>query len=597
MSDLLVRLKLDDKKLDGQLKGVSSKFAAAAKGIAAITLPVAAIAGIAKAVDGLASMGEEAINAAGSLNDLSLQLGVSAERLQELRVLSKDAGIEAAELDTAIAFLNKSIGQAALGQGELVKYLKAGGVELVNSQGYVKDAATIWDELTERVRSGAYTQEQATALAAAAFGRSGTKLVAVMKQTEEQQRALIETAREYGAIISNDVARAADEYGTKLDLIKAGTEALDIQNKLILAPLTLKWAELKNEIAGATAELLRAVGLIDDNTTLQMRRMKQIERQMDVLREAASFTGENEATTAQLAVLQKQWDDLAASIEKARQEAEYEKLIATPFIQTRSPGMTPTETDQQRKEREREAKQAADYELGLVTAVFEERERIAQLELDQTAEWATELAAERERVYVLEFEQLQDWNQTLFEERERAGEMELEQYFKKEGLLTKARKEGMEARLAFDQMEAGEKVATTIGALEQITAGVAQHSRKAFNLNKLAAISNAIINTAEGATKALAQGGFAGIAMAAAVIASGTAQIAAIKRTTFQGGGGGTTPSNVGRTTTVNGNPVGGSDRTITVRGINANDVFTGRALVDLLNEATKDGARLVLAH
>jgi hypothetical protein len=58
-----------------------------------------------------------------------------------------------------------------------------------------------------------------------------------------------------------------------------------------------------------------------------------------------------------------------------------------------------------------------------------------------------------------------------------------------------------------------------------------------FELAKKAAIASAIVNTASGATKALQQGGFWGIAMAAAVVASGAAQIARIRATTFDGAG------------------------------------------------------------
>lgn len=53
-----------------------------------------------------------------------------------------------------------------------------------------------------------------------------------------------------------------------------------------------------------------------------------------------------------------------------------------------------------------------------------------------------------------------------------------------------------------------------------------------FNAGKAFAIANAVINTSEGVTKALAQGGFlSGIPMAAAVAAAGAAQIAVIAST------------------------------------------------------------------
>jgi hypothetical protein len=56
-----------------------------------------------------------------------------------------------------------------------------------------------------------------------------------------------------------------------------------------------------------------------------------------------------------------------------------------------------------------------------------------------------------------------------------------------------------------------------------------------FYLEKAAAIANAIINTAQGVTKALAQGGIFGITMAGIITATGAAQIALIMAQTVKG--------------------------------------------------------------
>ena len=70
-------------------------------------------------------------------------------------------------------------------------------------------------------------------------------------------------------------------------------------------------------------------------------------------------------------------------------------------------------------------------------------------------------------------------------------------------------------------------------------AGLAQHNKKAFKLQKHASIATAIINTFTGATKMLGATPFypLNVALAAATIAAGTAQVAAIKAQSFDGGG------------------------------------------------------------
>lgn len=62
-------------------------------------------------------------------------------------------------------------------------------------------------------------------------------------------------------------------------------------------------------------------------------------------------------------------------------------------------------------------------------------------------------------------------------------------------------------------------------------------NKKLAAVGKAASIAQATINTYEGATKALAQGGFFGIAMAAAVIASGLASVAQISGVKLAKGG------------------------------------------------------------
>jgi len=65
---------------------------------------------------------------------------------------------------------------------------------------------------------------------------------------------------------------------------------------------------------------------------------------------------------------------------------------------------------------------------------------------------------------------------------------------------------------------------STLGMVGQLTGAFAG----LFEDNKAFAVANAVINTAEGVTKALAQGGMFGFASAAAVAAAGAAQIATI---------------------------------------------------------------------
>ena len=153
-------------------------------------------------------------------------------------------------------------------------------------------------------------------------------------------------------------------------------------------------------------------------------------------------------------------------------------------------------------------------------------------------------------------------------------------------------------------------------ALEQ----VAQVNKRAFQLNKAVAITEAIINTYQGATKALAQGGIFGPLLAGAIVASGLAQVAIIRNQQYPGREeGGTTMGNSpfvigeggpelfvpGRTGTVVPNDeMGGKGQTVNVNfTINATDtrdfdkLLRSRQglIISVINQALNESGRRAL--
>ncbi len=125
--------------------------------------------------------------------------------------------------------------------------------------------------------------------------------------------------------------------------------------------------------------------------------------------------------------------------------------------------------------------------------------------------------------------------------------------------ITKIEQKGLTARQKFEKQTATQKTQFVLGEGIRLTQGVAQQSKTMFKINKVAAIANAIVNTAQGITKVISEVGMPwAIPLVALTAAAGLAQINAIKSATFSGGGTGTTPSLAGSTPTVNSAPVGG---------------------------------------
>jgi hypothetical protein len=85
-------------------------------------------------------------------------------------------------------------------------------------------------------------------------------------------------------------------------------------------------------------------------------------------------------------------------------------------------------------------------------------------------------------------------------------------------------------------MNTTQQVQFVLGQFLQLTQGVATHSRAMFNINKIAGVANAIVNTSLGVTKALsAYAPPLSFVMAAAQLAAGMAQVQQIQAASFGG--------------------------------------------------------------
>lgn len=190
---------------------------------------------------------------------------------------------------------------------------------------------------------------------------------------------------------------------------------------------------------------------------------------------------------------------------------------------------------------------------------IEEKEALlSQLRIDTAA---TEAEAEQ-----LRFEERMARLEENFVDVE--GPMLLEFQLLKEALeekhqqrLAKIVLKGMTATQRLEAASFAARASEAASFFVQTTAGLAQHSRAMFELNKAAKMAEVLLNVPKTASDAYEKGNAiggppVGAAFAAVATAAQLAQLAAIKSTSFEGGGGGTTPSLAGSVPTVNGNPV-----------------------------------------
>ena len=141
-----------------------------------------------------------------------------------------------------------------------------------------------------------------------------------------------------------------------------------------------------------------------------------------------------------------------------------------------------------------------------------------------------------------------------------------------------------------------------VNALGSIVNAMASNSEKMFRVQKTLGIANATISALTGSAKALELGWPLGPIAAATILANGFAKVNAIRSQSMSGGGGGGSVGgsagssidqqlNERTSEAVRGR--GESSRNVYVRGINPNEMFSGRQMIDIINEAQEEGAQL----
>lgn len=277
----------DLKKNSDSAEGSTKKLAAGFKKAA---LAAAALAAAVKAVDVLAKMGAEAIKTADSLGKTAAKLGLTAEELQELRILADAAGVSTSSLDVGFQRFTRRLDQARAGTGKLNDRFTELGISLKDQNGRFKSNIEVFQEFGNKVGE---IEDASRAIATTfdAVDTEGVNMINMFRTSREEQEKLIETAKSYGAVLSNEVVANAEAYATQLGLVEQATQRLQTQQALVLAPLTLAWAELKNQAAQYTAEVLVAIGIMDKNIPILEGKLARVRRELKEMTERSRTAG------------------------------------------------------------------------------------------------------------------------------------------------------------------------------------------------------------------------------------------------------------------------------------------------------------------
>lgn len=221
-------------KTAGQSGGSNfgGEFATAIKGTAAV-ITGALVAATTAAVGAAVSAGKAFIDAAretaaygDEVDKTSQKLGLSTKAYQEWDYVLNIAGTEMSSMTTGLKTLTNKLDDAKNGSEDAQAMFAALGLSLEDISSMSRE------DLFEQVIYGFQGMADSTERAALAndlFGKSGQNLAPLFNMTEEETRALIDTANEYGMILSDEGVAASAQFTDSMTTMDKTVEGLKNQ--------------------------------------------------------------------------------------------------------------------------------------------------------------------------------------------------------------------------------------------------------------------------------------------------------------------------------------------------------------------------------
>lgn len=530
---------------------------------------MAAAAVSAAGVAGLGLLVSREIEAADAMLNFSKRTGISTEALSQYEFVAKKTGVSNTTLQTSFQRMTRRVAEAKEGLGEASGALRELGLDATKLAQLKPDQQfeAIADAMSEIENQGDKVR-----LAMKLFDTEGVALLQTMEGGAAAIRELRMEADDLGLTLSQANAEELSKAKENMDEIKAAASGLARELTVTLGPsITTIIGFISDDLLPSFTEWSSSIGLLDrqleDLTVNELEaRWRRLNDELILAEKNAKNTGLAFASFDKDGKFLSAADASANAIKKLKDEiAEVNKQIDAANDRRNKSTQSP-QTEGLRIEKESLEDQKANDAAKREAERDLERQRRAEERASREAE-AERLRQERlqaalqarfeatqsallseEEAEILAYERRLDFIETQYNE-------ELELQLSQQELLERAaeqhRKRMEEIELKsltklelFQRQSYKNQTKQVFGELANMTAGVAQHNRTLFEINKASGIANAIINTYEGVTKTLSKypQPLAG-ALAAAHLAAGLAQVQSIKSTSFGSKG---SPSSAG---------------------------------------------------
>ncbi len=190
------------------------------------------------AVNAIGNFIKDTVQMGDDLGDLSERLGISSQELEEWNYLAERGGFAAEDMALGMTLLNKNINAAVNGSSAQAEAFKKLGVNVKDSNGKVGEAGDIFEGLADGF-SKIESQSEATGLAMTLFGKSGTKLIPLLKKGSAGIGELRAKFQELGGALDSDFIDKASEAADQVQDLQVVWKHLKVDLITLILPALL----------------------------------------------------------------------------------------------------------------------------------------------------------------------------------------------------------------------------------------------------------------------------------------------------------------------------------------------------------------------
>ncbi len=236
IGSLFVRLALNDASFVTDLKRATKETEKAAAGMSrALSGAKTALGAFTAAfsVGTIAAVSKQALDYAGSLGEISQQLGITTRELQVYRYAATQVGLSQEEIEKGLGKLTLEIGRNNAAFAEL-------GITTRNADGSLKTAGQTLPELADALARIPDPAERARVLVEL-FGRTGQRMGTLLSGGASGLREFADQAERTGQVLSSkaiqDADRAADAIAKMQNVLRVSVAGAVAENAASIAAL------------------------------------------------------------------------------------------------------------------------------------------------------------------------------------------------------------------------------------------------------------------------------------------------------------------------------------------------------------------------